>query len=120
MIKHESNIAIEWFKMNKMIVKPNKFQLIVLVLILDKKSCDLTNTKFQVDNQVIKSVFFVELLDIQTDDKFTFNLHISEICKSAANQLTALIRLKTFHSFHTKEVLINSYIISNFNYCLLV
>ena len=102
--------------MNKMIVKPNKFQLIVL----DKKSSDLTNTKFQVDNQLIKSVFFVELLDIQTDDKFTFNLHISEICKSAANQLTALIRLKTFHSFHTKEVLINSYIISNFNYCLLV
>ena len=74
----------------------------------------------EVDNQVIKSVSSVELLGIQIDDKLNFNLHISKICKSAANQLNALIRLKHFLSFHAKEVLINSYIISKFNYCPLV
>ena len=74
----------------------------------------------EVDNQVIKSVSSVELLGIQIDDKLNFNLHISKICKSAANQLNALIRLKQFLSFHAKEVLINSYITSNFNYCPLV
>ena len=37
-----------------------------------------------------------------------------------ANQLNALIRLKQFLSFHAKEVLINSFVISNFNYCPLV
>ena len=108
----DSNIAIEWFKMNKMIVNPDKFQAILL----NKKRSDLTNTNFQVDNQVIKSVPSVELLGIQIDDK----LHISKICKSAANQLNALIRLKQFFSFNVKEVLINSYNISNFNYCPLV
>ena len=72
--------------------------------------------KFEVGNQVIKLVSSVELLGIQIDDKLNFNLHISKICKSAANQLNALIRLKQFLSFHAKEVLINSYIISNFNY----
>ena len=54
------------------------------------------------------------------DDKLNFNLHISNICSSAANQLNALIRLKSYLNFNAKRVLINSYIISNFNYCPLV
>ena len=103
--------------MNKMIVNPDKFQAIVL----NKKRSDLTNTNFQGDNQAIKSVSSVELLGIQIDNKLNFNLHISKICKSttsnSANQLNTLIRLTQFLSFHAKEVLINSYIISNFNYC---
>ena len=57
-------MAIEWFKMNKIIVNPNKFQAIVL---LNKKHSDLTNTNFQVDNQVIKLVSSVELLGIQIE-----------------------------------------------------
>ena len=69
---------------------------------------------------MIKSVSSVELLNIQIDDRLNFNLHISKICKSAANQLNTLIRIKQFLSFHTKEILINSYIISNLNYCPLV
>ena len=47
-------------QMNKMIVNPDKFQAIVL----NKKRSDLTNTNFEVDNQVIKSVSSVELLGI--------------------------------------------------------
>ena len=115
-LESDSNIAIKWFKMNKRITNPDKFQAVVL----NKKRSYLTNTNFQVDNQVIKSVSSVELLGIQLDDKLNFNLQISKIFKSAANQLNALIRLKQFLSFHAKEILINSYIISNFNYCPLV
>ena len=111
-LESDSNIAIEWFKINKIIVNPNKFQAIVS----NNTRSDLTNKNFQVDNQMIKSVSSVEVLGIQVDDKLNFNLHISKICNSAANQLNALIRLKQFLSFHAKEVLINSDIISNFNY----
>ena len=39
----------------------------------------------------------------------------NKICKSAANQLNALIKPKQVLGFHVKEVLIKSYIISNFN-----
>ena len=46
--------------MNKMIVNPDKFQAIVL----NKTRSDLTNTNFEVDNQLIKSVSSVELLGI--------------------------------------------------------
>ena len=51
----DSNIVMEWFQMNKMIVNPDKFQAIIL----NKERYDLTNTNFQFDNQVIKSVLSV-------------------------------------------------------------
>ena len=85
---------------------------------MNNKHSDLTNTHFQVDNQVIKSVSSIELLGIQIVEKHYFNLHISKTCKSAAKQLNTLIRLKQFLSFHAKEDLIISYIISNFNYII--
>ena len=115
-LESESNIAIDWFTKNEMIIDPDKFQAIIL----DKKKSNLTNIPLTVDNQTIKSVPSVELLGIHLDDKLNFNLHISNICRSAANQLNALIRLKNYLSFNAKRVLINSYIISNFNYCPLV
>ena len=62
----------------------------------------------------------LRLLGIQLDDKLNFSLHVSNICKSAANQLSALIRLNNFLCFEGKRVLINSYFMSNFNYCPLV
>ena len=68
-LESDSNIAIEWFKMNKMIVNLDKFQAIVL----NKKPSDLTNANFQVDNQMIKSASSGELLGIQIDDKLNFN-----------------------------------------------
>ena len=62
----------------------------------------------------------VGLLGIQIDDKINSNLHISNICTSAANQLNALIRLKRFLGFKEKRILINSYFMANFNYCPLI
>ena len=62
----------------------------------------------------------VRLLGIQLGNKLNSSLHLSNICKSAANQLSALIRLNNFLCFEGKRVLINSYFMSNFNYCPLV
>ena len=101
---------------NEMIINPDKFQ----VIILDRKKSNLINVPLTIDNQTIKSVLSVGLLGIHIDDKLNFNLHISNICRSAANQLNALIRLESYLSFNARRVLINSYIISNFNYCPLV
>ena len=99
-----------------MIVNPDKFQAILL----DKRKSDHTNQRIAVDNQNIKVVSSVELLKIQIDDKLNFNLHISNICRSAANQLNALIRLKRFLGIKEKRILVNSYFMANFNYCPLV
>ena len=50
----------------------------------------------------------------------SFNLRISEICNSAANQLNVMTRLRNFMTFNVKEALRNSCFMSNFNYCPLV
>ena len=71
-------------------------------------------------DKIIKASPSVNLLGVQIDDQLNFSLHVSNICRSAANQLNALIRLKRFLTFEVKKTLINSYFYSNFNYCLLV
>ena len=49
-----------------------------------------------------------------------FNNHINTICRSAANQLNALIRLRRFLGIEERKALIQSFVLSNFNYCPLV
>ena len=45
-LESESNIAIDWFTKNEMIINPYKFQAIIL----DKKKSNLTNIAFTIDN----------------------------------------------------------------------
>ena len=115
-MQSDSVVITGWFKKNQVIVNPDKFQ----VIIKHKKKGDLTNENVIIDNKQIKTVPLVELLEIQLDDKLNFSTHISSICKSAANQLNALIRLQKFLSFKEKKISINSYFMANFNYCPLV
>ena len=88
-LESESEVVIIWFKKNKMVVNPDKFQAIML----DKQKRDYNNEGIAADNQQSKFVSFVKLLLLQLDGKLNFNLHTCNICKSAANQLNALIRL---------------------------
>ena len=91
---------MDWFKENTMVVNPDKFQAIML----DKPKRDHTNERITFDNQQMKVMWSVKLLGVRLDDKLNFNLHISNICRSAANQLNALIRLKKFINFEEKEI----------------
>ena len=119
-LENESNTAIEWFQNNKVMVNPGNFQAIII----DKKNKCHTNETlinfWKIGDKIIKVSFSVKLLRVQIDDQLNFNLHISNICRSEANQLNALIRLKLFLDFEEKKTLINSYFYSNFNYCPLV
>ena len=98
-LQSESEVVINWFKNNKMIVNPEKFQ----VIILDKQKYDYSNETIEFDNKTIETVSSVRLLGVQLDDKLNFSLHVSNICKSATNQLSALIRLNNFLCFEEKE-----------------
>ena len=57
---------------------------------------------------------------MEIDDKPNFNHHVNNICKSASNQPNALIRLKHPLGFKKRKVLVNTFVMSNFNYCSLV
>ena len=116
LLEFECGVAIKWFKNNKMIVNPGKFQAIIL----DKKKNNHTQEIIKIDKNAVKVKSSVKLLGVQIDPELNFNLHIANICISAANQFNALIRLKMFLGFKEEKVPPNSYFYSNFNYFLLV
>ena len=74
-LESESNIAIDWFKTNKMIVNPGKFQSIII----DKKKQDHAKETFEIGDKVIEASSSVKLLGGQIDDKLNFSLHITNI-----------------------------------------
>ena len=65
------------------------------------------------------SFTFKKLFGVQIDDKLNLNLQSTNIYRSAASQLNALISLKRLLSFEANKVLVNSYFYSNINYCSL-
>ena len=99
-----------------MMVNPGK----LLAMIIYKKNKCRTNETFKIGDKIIKASSSVKLLGVQIDNRLNFNLHISNICGSAANLLNALIRLKCFLAFEEKKTLINSYFYAKFSYCPLV
>ena len=98
-----------------MIVNPDKFTSIVI----HKSSQTCKPKQFLIENDIVEVTSSVKLLGMQIDNQLSFNLHISNICKST-KQLNALVRFKCFLGFEEIKVLINSFILSNFNYCPLV
>ena len=95
LVETESNTAIKWFQDNKMIVKPGKLQAIIF----DKKKKFHLNETLKTENKVTKDSSSVKLFGVRIDDQLNFNLHISSICRSTANKLNTLIKLKSFLAF---------------------
>ena len=89
-------------------------------IIINKKKQNHTAEYISIDQKNIKTSPSLKRLGVHVDDKLNFNLHITKICRSAANQLHTLIRLRMFLNSEEKKLLINSYFYSNFNYCPLV
>ena len=95
-----------------MIANPGKFH----VVLLRKNQTSTNGEKIKIDGEIVNSEETVRLLGVTLD----FDLHISNICKKAATQLNVVQRLQSFIRFEEKKVLVQSLIISNFNYCPLV
>ena len=51
------------------------------------------------------------------DNRLSFDDHISRLCNEASMQLNTIFRLKKYMSQKELEVVLNSFIYSNFNYC---
>ena len=106
-LEKESETAVDWFNQKKIIVNPEKFQAMLL-----QKRNENNQSCLKINNQTIKITHCVKLLGINIDK------NISDLCKKASMQLNALNRLRTYIGNKEMEILINSFIYSNFNYCL--
>ena len=52
----------------------------------------------------------VKLLGIDTNNKSTFDNHISKVCRKTSNQLNAICRLQRCMGHSEKENIINSFV----------
>ena len=77
-LEKESEVAINWFKQNEMIVNPDKFQAMVLGRHKQKETINLT-----INGAEIKGQNSITLLGVQIDNKLNFDNHISNACKKA-------------------------------------
>ena len=94
-------------------INPNKFQAILL----NKSKSTHVKATMNIRDKKIESLSAVKLLGIEINNKLNFNNHINTICRSAANQLNALIRLRRSLGIGERKALIQSFALSNFNYC---
>ena len=114
-LESESNVLINWFKVNKMQANPDKFQ----VLAVGKKTFD-KNMKICIQNSTLSCEETVKLLGIEIDYQLNFDIHISSICRKASQQLNILKRLGRYLDRLSKLTIFHTFILSNFNFCPLV
>ena len=117
LLASKSNLAIDWFRWNCMIVNPDKFKAIVLT----KARQDTSGISINLRDHCITSEESVSLLGITIDCRLSFDKHVSTLCRKAASQLSALKRLRPFiENEKTRRILVQAFVLSNFNYCPLV
>ena len=103
----------KWFDNNSLVANASKFQLMFL-------GVKDHNIQLNVGNIELKAVQEVQLLGITIDCKLSFSTHIKNICKSANNKLSAIIRLRNSLSHTQTNLLINAHVMSHFFYCPLI
>ena len=115
-LKIKSESAVNWFRNNNMIVKPDKFQL----MLLQKSPNQVIQEKLQIDSNEIESENPATLLCITIDNRLSFDDPISSLCNKASMQLNAMFKMKKCMGQKELEVVLNYFIYSNFNYCPLL
>ena len=80
---------------------------------------NLADECLNINQEVIDSENSVKLLGVEIDNKLSFE-NLSTLVKKASNQPNAFSRIQKFMGFKEKEILLNSFVYSNFNYCPLV
>ena len=69
-LKEESEIAINWFSSNKMIVNLDKFKSVILT----KNKSDNIATGFSIGTDIVSTEKSVKLLRIHLNNRLNFNL----------------------------------------------
>ena len=70
-----------------------------------------------INNTEIETSSEVNLLGIEIDNNLSFNNHIRNLTKRAAGQLNYICRNSKYLNQDANKLLVESFILSNFNYC---
>ena len=78
------------------------------------------NFEANINENRIYNTRFEKVLDVTFDNQLNFNHHIFEISKRASNKLFGLSRVSHYINEDKRRILLNSYFLSQFNYCPLI
>jgi len=112
-LEHDSHLAIEWFESNYMKLNKDKCHLLLAGHKHEYISANIGGNRIWESLQE-------RLLGVTIDNKLRFNDHIKDLCKTAQQKLSALIRHSHILNFDKRRVLLKSFVESQFGYCPLV
>ena len=111
-LEYDTKALLEWFKTNGLKANPDKFQLIL----------NETDEKYfiEIGNIKIFNKKCKKLLGINIDNKLSFDEHVTGLCRKASQKLHALSRISHFTKTQQRQIIMKSFINSQFGYCPLV
>ena len=112
-LEHDSHLAIEWFESNYFKLNTQKCHLLLA-------GCKHEHIWANIGDDKIWESFQERLLGATIDNKLKFNNHITDLCKTAQQKLSALIRHSHILNFDKRRVLLKSFVESQFGYSPLV
>ena len=112
--EENSKVLIDWINDNYMKANPDKFHIL---LISSQNELNDNITTINIDNNISLNEGSEKLLGITIDNKLTFKIHVSNLCKKASQKLHALARVSQYMDLLQRIVIINSFVVSQFGYC---
>ena len=108
-LEHDTALALEWFDCNYMKLNTDKCHL----LIAGNKH---EHVFAKIGNDIVWESSKERLLGVTIDNKLRFKEHIYNLCKTAHNKLSALIRYSSILNIEKRRSLMKAFIDSQFAY----
>ena len=100
-----------WFENNLLKRNADKFHFLVSTI---------QEVSLNVNNFKIKNSKCEKLLGVKFDSKLRFDQHITDLCRRASRKIHAFARMMPFVNSSKRRLLMNSFLRTHFNYCLLI
>ena len=100
-----------------MLLNQSKCQFLI---IQSNRTQRTEKAKIKLSDKYIEVTSKGKLLGIHFDNKLTMSDHIKQICKQASNKLYALARISQYLDEQKGQILMKSFITSQFNYCPII
>jgi len=119
-LKSETEIVLNWFKINEM--KSNSEKCHLIVAENEHRPAYISNSYIYLDkeNELLESEICVKLLGLWIDNKMVFEEHIKKILTKGNQKLHALMRVAKYMTTEKLRLIMKSFIESQFKYCPLV
>ena len=113
-LENDISKLLDWFKSNRIVANPQKFQLMFLGLHGKKR------LRLSIEENKVPTAGHVKLPGVGVDCKLTFNKYIETLCSKVHEKVSAFARLNNSISREQALTVCYAVILSNFNYFHLI